>query len=350
MTAGAGPAPPRQLTFAPARDRSPRWSPDGRRLYFVSDRGDLSQLWVLPLDGGEPRALTSLEEGAVSEPLPSPDGAQVAFLYRPKPAAERKKASEEREKTGASRPPRVIRRLGYREEGAGFLGEERRHLWRVPADGGTPVALTAGDFDVKHAAWSPDGRQIAFAANRGPDADLNGARDELLLLPLAGGPLETVPKPEGPIQALAWAPRFQRPRLRRSRPSGGRLGRHRCPPLAGAARRLARARSHSDLDRPVGLYTLSDIRAVGGVPAPVWVDGGAEVAFLFADRGATHLCSVPREGGAVRRHTSGALEVSALCSRAAGTHLVILQGDALEPGDLYLSRFPAAATAPNGAG
>src|SRR5258707_783233 len=52
----------------------------------------------------------------------------------------------------------------------------------------------------------PDGRFLAFAANRGPDADLNGARDELLLLPLSGGPLESVPKPEGPIQALAWVP------------------------------------------------------------------------------------------------------------------------------------------------
>src|SRR3989440_1735832 len=158
--------PPRQLTFAPARDRSPRWSPDGRAVYFVSDRGDTSQLWVLPLDGGEPRALTSLEEGALSEPLPSPDGKQVAFLYRAKPAAERKKAQEEREKSGASRPPRVVRRLGYREEGTGFVGEERRHLWIVPAGGGAPVALTTGDFDVKHPAWSPDGRRIAFAANR----------------------------------------------------------------------------------------------------------------------------------------------------------------------------------------
>src|SRR5438445_634930 len=43
------PVPPRQLTYAPARDRSPRWSPDSRRLYFVSDRGDTQQLWVLPL-------------------------------------------------------------------------------------------------------------------------------------------------------------------------------------------------------------------------------------------------------------------------------------------------------------
>src|SRR5260370_39631134 len=76
----------------------------------------------------------------------------------------------------------------------------------VPAGGGTPLAITTGDFDVKHPVWSPDGRFLAFAANRGPDSDLNGARDELLLLPLSGGPLESVPKPAGPSQALACVP------------------------------------------------------------------------------------------------------------------------------------------------
>src|SRR5262249_18029132 len=95
-----------------------------------------------------------------------------------------------------------------------------------------------------------------------------------------------------------------------------------------------------ELDRPVGLYTLSDTRAVGGAPTPAWVAGGAEIAFLIADRGATHLCSVARDGGAVRRHSSGPVEGSALSTDARGEQLVILQGSALEPGDLYLSSFP----------
>src|SRR5438874_2324315 len=59
VPAGRPAAPPRQLTFAAAQDRSPRWSPDGRRLFFVSDRSETWQLWVLPLDGGEPRVLTN---------------------------------------------------------------------------------------------------------------------------------------------------------------------------------------------------------------------------------------------------------------------------------------------------
>ncbi len=341
--------PPRQLTFAPARDRSPRWSADGRRLYFVSDRGDTSQLWVLPLDGGEPRALTALAEGAVTEPLPAPDGTQVAFLYRATPAAERKQAVEERAKSGASRPPRVVRRLGYREEGTGFLGEEHRHLWAVPADGGTPTPLTIGDFDVRCPAWSADNRRIAFAANRGPDADLNGARDDLLLMPLAGGPLVMVPKPAGPVQSLAWLP---------GEPEALLFVGHDHPedvwgvtdahlwlaPLDGSPARDLTA----SLDRPVGLYTLSDTRAMGGSAAPIALAGGA-VAFLVADRGATHLCRVSRAGGAVEWLTRGPVEVSAVTADAAGERLAILLGGALEPGDLYVgdgaaTSAPAAAS------
>jgi dipeptidyl aminopeptidase/acylaminoacyl peptidase len=201
---------------------------------------------------------------------------------------------------------------------------------------------------VKHPCWSPDGARIAFATNRGPDADLNGARDELLLLSPADGTLETVPKPEGPVMALAWLPTNPQSAIRNPQ-SGEALAfvGHDHPediwgvtnahlwlaPLDGApARDLT-----PDLDRPVGLYTLSDTRAVGGAPVPVPIHGGAAIAFLVADQGATHLCSVPRAGGPVQWHTGGPVEVSALTADAHGSRLALLLGTALEPGDLYLA-------------
>ena len=75
-------APPRRLTSGEKRDGSPRWSPDGRELAFVSNRsGDSSQLYVLPLAGGEARRLTDLKE-SVREPAWSPDGARLSFFAR----------------------------------------------------------------------------------------------------------------------------------------------------------------------------------------------------------------------------------------------------------------------------
>ena len=65
-----GSAPPRQLTAGEKRDSSPRWSPDGKRLAFTSSRGDekAAQVYVLPLEGGEPVRVTGYQANERIEP------------------------------------------------------------------------------------------------------------------------------------------------------------------------------------------------------------------------------------------------------------------------------------------
>src|SRR5437588_693757 len=78
--------------------------------------------------GGEADKLTALEEGEIGELAWAPDGRRLAITYRARPPEDREKAREEREKSGRSRPPRVIRRLRYREEAHGYVGDERWHV------------------------------------------------------------------------------------------------------------------------------------------------------------------------------------------------------------------------------
>src|SRR5690242_21393275 len=74
-----GSTPPRPLTSGRHRDSAPRWSPDGCSLAFLSDRDNgVTQLFLLPLEGGEPRELTSLKRGA-GTPVWSPTGERIAF-------------------------------------------------------------------------------------------------------------------------------------------------------------------------------------------------------------------------------------------------------------------------------
>src|SRR3712207_3132241 len=104
----------RRFTAGEQADTHPRWPPDGSTIAFLSDRGETSQLWRIPVDGGEAEPLTELEEGSIGELHWSPDGTRIAFTYRPKPAWARKSAKEEREKAHRSTPPLRVRRLAYR--------------------------------------------------------------------------------------------------------------------------------------------------------------------------------------------------------------------------------------------
>ncbi|MDP9357647.1 MAG: DPP IV N-terminal domain-containing protein, partial [Chloroflexota bacterium] len=144
---------PSQLTAGTKRDTFPRWSPDGTRLAFLSDRDtETPQLWVIPVSGGEARRVTDLEN-AVSDPVWAPEGRRVAFVSKltppdPNPGSDVK----------------VITEVRYKFDGEGFLGGKHRHIWIVDVDreGAKPERVTDGDFEHSSPAWSPSGREVAF--------------------------------------------------------------------------------------------------------------------------------------------------------------------------------------------
>src|SRR4249920_2342582 len=107
---------PRPLTSG-TRDRQARWSPDGSQLAFVRATGaeDPAQLWLLPMNGGEASALTTLEKSATS-PAWSPDGKRIAFLSGTNPALDRPKVEKPKHE-----PARIVTKPVYRENDSGFI-------------------------------------------------------------------------------------------------------------------------------------------------------------------------------------------------------------------------------------
>jgi len=191
--------PPRRLTSGEKRDGSPRWSPDGRELAFVSNRaGDSSQLYVLPLAGGEARRLTDLKE-SVREPAWSPDGTRLTFFARTRDSL----YDEDDE---GRRAPHRFTRLWFKLDDEGWTGDRRQQIYVVGADGSSePVQLTDGDFESMSPTWSPDSEWIAFVSARDDDWDTKIVSD-LYVVAAGGGEPRKVTGSDGQHAFPAWSP------------------------------------------------------------------------------------------------------------------------------------------------
>ncbi len=185
--------------LAPGREAgSPRWSPEGGRLLYVSSVDGHSELFVRWMDTGQETNLTRLAESPGGLAW-SPDGAWVAFtMFVPeqgKPFAELPAPPP-----GADWGPPIkfIDELNYRADGAGYLRKGHRHIFLLPAQGGTPRQLTDGPFDDGAPRWAPDGRALVFSANRVAGGEYDPNEAEVYELTVPGGVVRALTQRKGP--------------------------------------------------------------------------------------------------------------------------------------------------------
>ena len=302
-----GSAPPRPLTAGRGKDTSPRWSPDGRRLAFVSDRAPHTspphtsegerprpQIWTLDLAGGEAQQVTALRQGA-ADPAWSPDGRRIACTAQtggPDDAPpEEGKDAEERKRERADRV-REITTLKYKFDGVGYLDDRRRHLFLadLPAEGAAfaPARqLTRGDHNNSQPVWSPDGTQIAFISYREPDEDVT-FRSDLWLLDPASGDCRKLTASGGGTVAPAWSPDGTQLAYLGHQEGEGTAALARLWTVAASGEAAPLCRSAA-FDRDLGNSVLTDQTLPGGQEGPFWEGAGRAILALTADGGTTGL-------------------------------------------------------------
>ncbi len=172
-----------------------RWSPDSRRIFFVSTRSGSSQIWVMDSDGSNVKQITNLATEA-SGVLVSPDGNSLLFSSEVYPdcgadeGCNKQKLDQEKATAATGR---VIDSLLFRHWNK-WMGARRSHLLLIPASGGPPKDLTPGKREVPpfslggpdDYAFSPDGAEICHAVTSG-DVEATSTNTDLYLLPLANG-------------------------------------------------------------------------------------------------------------------------------------------------------------------
>jgi dipeptidyl aminopeptidase/acylaminoacyl peptidase len=178
--------PARQLTAGTADDHAPRWSPDGTRLLFQSDRlkpgDDEQRLFLLPLGGGEARPLGDLS-GELSQPAWSPDGRFVAVLRQDPESPEAKARKKDR-------------------DDAVVVEEEPRftRLWVIDVESGKARCLTAGEREVRGFAWAPDGKSLAAISTDAVEYDAVLRAGDVWQIAVAGGlPRHIACLPSSPV-------------------------------------------------------------------------------------------------------------------------------------------------------
>jgi dipeptidyl aminopeptidase/acylaminoacyl peptidase len=339
---------PRQLTTTSETNNHPRWSPDGKTIAFVSKRGGSAQVWLLPIDGGEARQLTKLPID-VSGPIWSPLGDRIAFVAEVYPGkTPDQTAAMDKHREQDKSKVRAFDRLMIRHWKSWDEGK-RSHLFVADARTGeardltpklevnTPPAPFGGSSDY---AWAPDGKELAFTAEPVEDAAWSTNTD-IWTVPADGGALKNITAGNRGADAQpAYSPDRRWIAFLRQTRAGFESDLWvlaLCDRQTHEVKELTRA-----LDRPVQSFVWDPSNSRTIIAAIDHEGTMPIVGFAVDDTGAAHVAPDLPVGSLVR---GGA--TSAFCISPKGGSLAYVRSKASSPPELERADFGSPPTAPS---
>ena len=310
-----------QFTHGPS-DSSPRFAPDGRQIAFLRpDVKGRPQLWLIPLSGGEARQLTRAP-GGVTDFAWSPGSQAIAFVSEVDPD----RLPDDHNSTKEPRV-RVVRRIRYRADTLGWLGDAHRHLFVVDTAEGETRQLTFGDGEAMGPVWSPDGGRIAFVSDNRADRDLVPYADAYVV-PAEGGAPEHWSQGLVSVVRVEWSPDGKR------LAAIGSQDPQLLPGWQGWVFILEPGVSPRRL-------TDDSVNPAGGFvpvtwPPPFCWNQRDEIVFIGDRHGQSYLCATPASGGELRMLGGGGAQFTGVAFDDRGDRAAVAAGSPYSPGELRL--------------
>ncbi len=316
-----GQSAPRRLTGEGFNSNSPRWSADGTRLAFLSNRGGAeagagdpprAQIILLRTDGGEAQALTHLKSG-VSGFQWSPDGKRLVALSRTGP-------SDDVAPSARKSDVRHYSHISYKFNDTGWFDDKRSHLWVIDAATGSATQLTSGDdWNDTDPQWSPDSTRIAFVSDRSGQEFDDSHNKDVWAIAAGGGPLTRISDHDFDDTQPRWSPDGKQIVF------AGQTVRRQFPKLyiASAGGGAKSSLVTEDLDLiPTDLH---------------WGPGAKELRFESGVKGANHVFRVDLGTRKVAPVTSGERAVRGMDVDAKAGVMTYIANDFQHLDDLYIA-------------
>jgi dipeptidyl aminopeptidase/acylaminoacyl peptidase len=322
---GAG--APRQITHDGEGNSRPRWSPDSKRIAYVSDRGGSSQIWLMDTDGGNPKQVTNVPTEADGE-LFSPDGKNLLFtsnVYADCGADDACNQKQLEAEKNSKVKARIYTELLYRHW-TSWQSRRRSHLLIVPVAGGAARDLTPGTHDVPPFSLggpddydiAPDGQEVCYSMNADPVPAIS-TNSDLFVVSVAGGAPRKITMSPGADASPHYSPDGKYLAWRAQTRPGYESDRWRLMVLERATGRVLNLTE--SLDRWVNSFT--------------WHPDSASIFFTTNDRGRQAIQVTTIAGGSVRIAATGDGELDDMQLTRNGRTMVYTQQSGVSPVEIY---------------
>ncbi len=329
----------RQIWIAPLAGGSPKaittegrntrakWSPDSKRIAFLSTRKNGQQIWTMNPDGTEARQITRLSTEADGH-VWSGDGKHLVFISTVYPDCPDDACNEKRiaDENTSKVKARMYTALLYRHW-TEWQGKRRKHVMTIPADGGLVKDLTPNaQFDIppfslsgdEDLAVSPDGKEVAYTAKLDPD-QATSTNSEIYTVPLEGGEAKKISTSPGADNSPLYSPDGKWIAWRSQDRAGYESDRWKLLVMnreSGAIETLT-----ATIDRNIDGFT--------------WYPDSKRIAFVMEDRGRHPAQMIAVTGGGARALTQGASTVGDIQFTSDGKTLVYTEQSGRSPVEIY---------------